>query len=110
MEPAQWSDDIVYENYVEREVQEFEEHEREYVRAFRGMMRLSCFTYTLQLVVAKFNTSKQVSAILNRVFAVVSKFNKSKNATERLEKECGGIMPYKVVLHISSNRKTSKRE
>ena len=46
------------------------------------MTRLSCFAHTLQLVVI----SKQVSAILNRVFAVVSKFN---NATERLEKECG---------------------
>ena len=79
----------MYEDDVEQEVQELEEQEREHVTAFVGMTRLSCFAHTLQLVVAKFNTSKQVSAVLKQVFAIVRKYNKSKNATERLEKECG---------------------
>jgi hypothetical protein len=79
------------------EVCEFEQQENNSSEAFKqlaskkpaGLQRVSCFSHTLQLVVAKFTKDANCKEILLKVNKIVKSVNHSGKATEALIKEGG---------------------
>lgn len=83
------SDEVCYESVGSGEAQELETQELEHEVAFLGYRRLSCFAYTLQLIVQKFNDVRSVKQALNNAYKLVKRVNKSAKATEMLTSLCG---------------------
>ena len=51
----------------EKEITDFRLREEEHEIAFNGLLKLSCFAHTVQLVILKFNKDKRVASVLKRV-------------------------------------------
>lgn len=65
---------------------DFEEQEVQHAVAFeqQDLVRLSCFSHTLQLVVMTFNKNDSAKELLRNAYKIVSSTNKSGKATEAL--------------------------
>ena len=85
------------EQETDNEVEEFDRQEADSSTVFKvqGINRLSCFAYTLQLVVAKFNSNQWAKDVLSTAYKVVSNVNRSGKVTKELMQESGK----KLVAH-----------
>lgn len=77
------------EDSAELDVSNFEEQEIHHEVAFHDFRRVSCFSYTLQLVVHSFDTVTTFKGLLKHTHELVRKVNSSTKATEKLISLCG---------------------
>jgi hypothetical protein len=80
------------EGSMDEEVTDYEGLESKYVDPFKrggSLVRLSCFSHTLQLVVAKFNKDEQAKSFLSKVRKIVASVSRSGKATEALIEASG---------------------
>ncbi len=73
-------------NDVQKDFEEFDDREQDHDQAFafEDLQRLSCFSHTLQLIVAKFDTVKPCREAVSLSKKMVARFNKLVKGTEKL--------------------------
>ena len=86
------------------ELNEFETEERTHDTVFttQGLKRLSCFSHTLQLVLATFNKDPACFNLLSKVYKVVKQVSMSGKVTEALIAETGKKLVSNCVTRWSS--------
>uniref|UniRef100_A0A1X7U2L3 BED-type domain-containing protein n=1 Tax=Amphimedon queenslandica TaxID=400682 RepID=A0A1X7U2L3_AMPQE len=100
-------DDVQLHDELEPEgeaVLEFETEERTHNTVFstQGLKRLSCFSHTLQLVVAAFNKDKACRNLLSKAYKIVKQVSMSGKATEALIVKAGKKLVSNSVTRGSS--------
>jgi len=74
---------------TDEDILDYDQKELSHEMAFSLHKRLSCFTYTLELVVCKFDTLTLLKKVIRSAHRIVAKLSKSVKATEKLVALCG---------------------
>lgn len=99
------TDEMEEDMNFEEETIDFERMESLHNSAFlgHGLVRLSCFSHTLQLAVSKFSSDPWAKGLLDVAYKVVSNVNRSGKATEHLISRAGK----KLVAHCTTRWSTA---